>query len=189
MFDCGFGFLSSVRAAGGLPVNAGLFAQTANSTPITNTTTESTLIDGGVGVLTVPANGFSIGDSFAAQMSGHITSQNNTDITFRVKSGSVILASSGLLTLPQTTAKIWVLNIIFTIRSIGTTGVAAIQTNGFFTYSKDASNAFEGTDLSDLNNTTFSTIITNTLNITAQWATASASNIIYSETFVLNKIY
>lgn len=189
MFDCGFGFLSSVRASGGLPVNAGLFAQTANSTSITNTTTESTLINGGVGVLTVPANGFSVGDSFMAQMSGHLTSQNNTDITFRVKSGSAILATSGLVTLPQTTNQIFSLNLIFTIRTLGTSGVAAIQTNGLFTYTKDASNAFEGTDLSDLNNTTFSTLVANTLDVTAQWASASALNIIYSETFVINKIY
>lgn len=184
-----FGFGSSTRASGGLPVNAGLFAQTANSPIITNTATESTLIDGGVGVLFVPANGFKVGDSFVAHISGHVTSQNNTGITFRVKSDSIILATSGLLILPQTTNQAWLLNIVFTIRAIGAAGVAAIQTNGLFTYTKDASNAFEGTGLSDLNNTTFSTTIQNTLDITAQWASASASNVIYSETFVLNKIY
>ena len=184
-----FGFGSSTRASGGLPVNAGLFAQTANSPIITNTTTESTLIDGGVGGLTVPQNGFQIGDSFMAQMSGHLSSQNNTGIVFKVKSGSVILASSGTVTLPQTTNQTFSLNLIFTIRNIGAAGIASIQTNGLFTYTKDASNAFEGTDLSDLNNTTFNTTISNTLDITAQWASASASNVIYSETFVLNKIY
>lgn len=189
MFDCGFGFLSSTRAPGGLPVNAGLFSQTANSATITNTTTESTLIDGGVGVLTVPENGFAVGDSFMAHMNGHLSSVNNTNITFRVKSGSVILATSGLVQLPQTTNQAFSLNLIFTIRAIGAASVASIQTNGLLTYTKDASNAFEGKDLSDLNNTTFSTTISNTLNITAQWATANPLNIIYSETFVLNKIY
>ncbi len=42
----------------------GLFAQTGNSTIISGTTVESTLINGGVGTLSVPANGFQVGDSF-----------------------------------------------------------------------------------------------------------------------------
>jgi len=187
--DC-FGFGCSTRAAGGLPVNAGLFAQTGNSTPITNTTAERSLIDGGVGVLFVPANSFSIGDSFAAQMAGHLSSVNNTNITFKVKSnGSIILATSGLVNLPQTTNQHFVLNLLFTIRALGIAGVAQIQTSGFLTYTKDASNAFEGTDLVDLNNTTFDTTIDNVLDITAQWQTASTSNVVYSQNFVLNKIY
>ncbi len=52
----------------------GLFAQTANSTIITGTTTESTLINGGVGTLSVPANGFQIGDSFRADFGGLLSS-------------------------------------------------------------------------------------------------------------------
>jgi hypothetical protein len=38
--------------------NFGLFSQTGNSAPITGTTVETTLINGGVGTLTVPANSF-----------------------------------------------------------------------------------------------------------------------------------
>ena len=191
MGDCNFGFQAGFTTGpGGLPLNYGLFSQTGNSTPITNTTTESTLIDGGVGVLFVPANSFFIGDSFAAQMAGHLSSDNNTNITFKVKSNaSIILASSGLVNLPQTTNKNFILNLLFTIRALGVAGVAQIQTSGFLTYSKDASNAFEGTDLVDLNNTTFDTTIDNVLDITAQWQTASTSNSIYSQNFVLNKIY
>ena len=38
------------------PINiGGLFVQTGNSTPITNTIVETTLINGGIGTLTVPA--------------------------------------------------------------------------------------------------------------------------------------
>ena len=185
-----FGFQSSSRAAGGLPINAGLFAQTGNSTPITNTTTESSLIDGGVGLLIVPANSFSIGDSFQAQMAGTISSVNNEDITLRIKTNtSIQLATSGLLRLPQITSKNFILNLLFTIRAIGPAGTAQIQTSGTFTYSKDASNAFEGTDLIDLNTTTFSTTILNNLDITAQWGSANTLNSIFSQTFVLNKIY
>ena len=46
------------------PLVYGLYSQTANSTIIINTTIESTLIGTGVGTLSVPANGFIVGDSF-----------------------------------------------------------------------------------------------------------------------------
>lgn len=169
--------------------NYGVFAQTANSTPITATTSESTLIDGGVGTLTVPPNAFSVGDSFLASMTGIISSANNETIQIKVKSGSVILGDSGLITLPQTTSKHFDLRIVFTVRQIGAAGTASIAVAGEFTYSKDASNAFEGDDFSTINTTTFDTTTSNTLDITAQWGSTNAANVIYSEVFILNKIF
>ena len=47
----------------------------------------------------------------------------------------------------------------------------------------------EGANFVSLNNTSFDTTILNTLDITAQWNTNNASNNIYSDIFVLNKIY
>jgi hypothetical protein len=191
MGNSSFGFQAGgLYGPGGLPLNYGLFAQTGNSTPITNTITETTLIDGGVGTLSVPPNSFKVGDSFMFQMAGTISSVNNEDITFRIETNTTTqLATSGLLRLPQITAKSFILNLLFTIRAIGVAGTASIQTSGYLTYTKDASNAFEGTSLIDINNTTFDTTITNTLDVTAQWASASVSNSIYSQTFVLNKIF
>jgi hypothetical protein len=167
----------------------GLFAQTSDSIPITATTTEGTLIDGGVGTLTVPANAFKAGDSFVAMLSGIISSVNNETLRIRVKSGSVILGDSGLVTLPATTNKHWDLDIHFTIRRIGTAGTAQIMTSGALTYSKNSSNAFEGIDFSSLNNTTFNTTISNTVDITVQWGSNNAGNNIYTQTFVLHKTY
>jgi len=169
--------------------NFGLYAQTANSTPITATTSERSLIDGGVGTLSVPANAFSVGDSFLASMTGIISSANNETIRIKVKSGSVILGDSGFITLPQTTVKHFDLRIVFTVRQVGAAGTASIAVAGEFTYSKDASNAFEGSDFSTVNTTTFDTTTSNVLDITAQWGSTNASNNIYSEVFILNKIY
>lgn len=169
--------------------NFGLFAQTADSRPITGTTTETTLIDGGVGTLSVPANGFRVGDSFLASMTGIISSANNETLQIKVKDGSIILGDSGLITMPQTTLKHFDLRIIFTIRAIGGTGVASIAAAGELTYSKDASNAFEGSDFSTINNTTFDTTIASTLDITAQWGSGNPLNSIYSQLFILNKIF
>lgn len=172
-----------------LNYNIGLFAQTANSIPVTGTTAETTLLDGGVGSLTVPANSFKVGDSFGIEMGGHISSINNDTLHIRLKSGSVILCDTGAIVMPNITNKHWDLQVRFTIRTLGSTGSASIASYGMFTYSKNASNAFEGADFSVINNTTFDTTITNTLNITAQWSSNNAGNNIYSESFILTKTY
>lgn len=166
-----------------------LYTQTSSSTPIANTTSELSLLDGGLGTLTVPANGFKVGDSFHAILKGHISSANNQTIRIRIKSNGVILADTGVVSLPQITTKHFKIDIDFTVRNIGIAGVASIVSGGEFTYSKDASNAFEGSNFSTENNTTFDTTIANTLVITAEWGAANAQNIIYSEIFTLNKTY
>jgi len=171
------------------PLVYGLFAQTSNSSTVTNTTTETSIVGSGVGSLSVPANGFSVGDSFSGRLVGHISSKNNDTIRIKVKSGSVILGDSGLITMPQTTDKHYTIDLNFTIRATGAAGVASIVTGMVFTYSKDASNAFEGYDSSIINNTTFDTTSSNTLDITVQWGAANVLNSIYSEYFTLNKVY
>jgi hypothetical protein len=169
--------------------NRGLFAQTAASTPVVNTTTETTILNGGVGTLSVPPNGFQVGDSFHAILSGALSADNNNTLRIRVKSGAIILGDSGVITLPGITAKFFDINLNFTIRTVGVAGVASVATSGQFTYSKNASNAFEGVDFFFINNTTFDTTVGNTLDITAEWGTASTGNSISTEVFVLNKIY
>ena len=172
-----------------LPVVFGLYAQTADGATVTNTTTETTIIGSGVGSLSVTANGFSIGDSFLGRIVGHISSKNNDTIRIKIKSGSVILGDTGVVTMPQTTNKHYTVDLNFTVRTIGAAGVASIATGMVFTYSKDASNAFEGYNSTIINTTTFDTTSSNTLDVTIQWGSADALNSIYSEYFTLNKVY
>ena len=172
-----------------LPVTYGLFSQTGDSTPITNTTTESTLINGGVGTLSVLANQFSVGDSFRADFGGVINTGNNQTIRIRLKAGSVILVDSGAQTINNVTNNVWSLSVNFTVRQIGTAGVASIVSLGTFNYAKTVNGTVEGFSFNAVNNTTFNTTINNTLNVTVQWGAASPSNSIYSDIFVLNKIY
>lgn len=169
--------------------NVGLFAQTANSTTIVNTTNELTLIDGGVGSLSVPANGFAVGDSFRVDMGGVMSAQNNNTLRIRLKTGSVVLADSGVLTMPAITNQVWTLSVTFTVRSIGAAGVASIVTLAQFHILKLASGTQQGFAWNTINNTTFDTTIQNTLNITGQWSNATNNNSIYSDIFLLNKTY
>jgi hypothetical protein len=169
--------------------NYGLFAQTANSPTLTASTAEATLIDGGAGTLSVPANGFAVGDSFQVSMGGMISAKNNDTITIRLKTGSVVLANSGPLTLPVITNQVWYLTAQFTVRAIGSAGVASIVSVAQFHILKAASGTQQGFAWNTVNNTTFNTTVSNTLDITAQFSSNSSLNSIYSDIFVLNKIY
>jgi hypothetical protein len=181
---------SLVIDANTLSLNYGLFAQTANSTIITNTTVETTLINGGVGTLTVPANRFSVGDSFRAIFGGVVNANNNQTIRIRVRTGGVLLLDSGLQNLGSSVINdVWSLNIDFTGRQIGNTGVASIVSLGSFHYTKTNNASVQGFGFNVLNNTTFDTTISNTLDVTAQWGSASTGNNIYSDIFILNKTY
>jgi len=167
----------------------GIYAQTGNSTIITGIT-ESTLINGGVGTLTVPANGFQVGDSYRAIFGGVMNAANNQTIRIRVEAGAIVLLDSGPQNLGSSVVNdIWSLNIDFTIRQIGGVGVASIVSLGSFHYTKTNNASVQGFGFNDVNNTTFSTTISNTLDVTAQWGSANAGNTIYSDIFVLNKIY
>ena len=179
--------LSSVVTS--LSTNYGLFNQTGSSTPVTNTTSELTLLDGGVGTLEVPTNGFKKGDAYKLIMTGHISSKNNDTLEIRIKAGSTLLADTGVITMPQTTNKDFNLDINFSIFNTGSAGNASIASGGKFIYSKDASNAFEGINFSIINSSSFDTTISNTLAITAQWSAADPLNKIFSEIVTLNKAF
>jgi hypothetical protein len=168
----------------------GLFAQTANSTIITNTNVESTLINGGIGTLTVPADGFKVGDSFRAVFGGVMNANNNQNITIRVRAGSIILLDSLLQNLGSSVIDdVWSLNVDFTIRQIGIAGVASIVSLGSFHYTKTNNASVQGFGFNVVNDTTFDTTIPNVLNVTAQWQNASTGNNIYSDICILNKTF
>lgn len=169
--------------------SGGLYAQTADSIPITGTTLPGNLIDGGVGTLSVPANGFQVGDSFIAYFSGDISCVNNETIHIHCYSDGQALADTGIVTLNATTNKSWEMFINFTIRTIGPAGVASIATSGRFSYNKNSNNSPESIGFYSLNNTTFDTTVNNTLQVTAQWGSANILNTIYTRVFNLYRIY
>jgi hypothetical protein len=168
-----------------LPTVYGLFAQTGSSTPVSGTTVETSIIGSGTGTLSVPSNGFRVGDSFSAKLNGHISCVGSATIHIRVKANSVLLGDTGVIALDTTTDKHWELDLNFTIRSIGSVG--SIASYGSFGYIKNSGLNFEGSNFVTI--TTLDTTILNTLNITAQWNTTNSGNSIYSDIFVLNKIY
>jgi hypothetical protein len=178
---------TGAQGPAGLP---GLFAQTVDSTPVTATAVETTIIGSGVGTLSIPANAFSIGDSFLCGLDGIISCTSASTIHIRIKTSSgAVLADTGIIDLAAATNKAWIMNLYFTIRTLGTAGTASISSGGLFSYIRNGGTQFEGYNLSTLNATTFDTTISNTLVITAQWDNASANNSITSRNFTLTKVY
>jgi hypothetical protein len=172
------------------PTAYGLFAQTADGGPVTATIVETSIGGAGVGTLSVPANGFSIGDSFQTDLDGLITCGASSEIQVRVKTlTGVLLADTGIIDLAASTDKSWILTLYFTIRTLGGAGTASISSGGLFSYIRNGGTQFEGYVLSTLNTTTFDTTIANTLVITVQWNTDSAGNSILSRNFTLTKIF
>lgn len=167
----------------------GLFSQTADGTAVTNTTTPTNILGSGVGSLTVPANGFSVGDSFHCNIKGQISALNNETLVIELKSGAVTLASSGSLTLPTMTSQPFELEADFTIRAIGGATTASIFTCAEFNYIQNSGTSFQGKMFQSLNNTTFDTTISNTLEVHVTWGTANASNSIQSRLTNLRRIY
>lgn len=181
---------ATVDIPGNVPAtNYGLFAQTGNSTPVTNGS-QGTLIDGGVGTLIVPPNGFSVGDSFNANFGGLMSCKSNETLTIRIKSGATELSVSPTLQMPGTTNQVWLLTINFTIRAIGPAGTASIVVLAELHVLKQASGTQQGFGWNTIKTTDFDTTISNTLGVTAQWGSNTpAQNSIYSDIFVLNKTY
>jgi hypothetical protein len=168
------------------PVVYGLYSLTGTST-IATATTETSIVGTGVGTLSVPANGFSVGDSFQLVMGG-MASTTNDLITIRLKSGGVTLAESAAFA-PSADNDNWFFNAYFTIRAIGGAGVASISTHGNFQIVKTSNNTYFGEAFVNLNNTTFDTTITNTLSVTVQFSATDPDNELYADLFVLNKIF
>ena len=172
-----------------LPTVFGLFSQTGNSVTISATTVETSLIGSGVGSISIPANGFKVGDSFRADFGGVVSSKNADNIRIRVKAGTILLADSGSQNMTSATNDVFQLSLNFTIRSIGVANVASIVTLGVYHSVKQSNGTVSGFAFNTVNSTTFDTTISNTLDVTVEFSSNSAQNSIYSDIFTLNKIY
>jgi len=167
----------------------GLFAQTALGTPVANTIVETSLVGAGVGTLSVPANGFKVGDSFTVKMCGNLSCANNETIRIRLKSNGVVIADAGVFQMKITTNKFFELVVDFTITQLGGPGVGKLHVNGQYAYNQNANTQLDGVNFALVSNTTFDTTIANALTITAQWGLANVANSIQSQNFVLQKVY
>jgi len=166
----------------------GLYSQTNDSTPVSGIL-PLTLIGSGVGSLLVPANKFNVGDSFRADFGGLLSAKIGEKLEIVIRSSTVVLADSGLQTMGALTNAVWSLSVIFSIRQIGGTGVASIVTFSNFYFVQQSNGNAQGFGFNNVNSFNFDTTVNNTFNVTAQWDSSDPANSIYSDVFVLQKIY
>jgi len=165
----------------------GLYSQTANSATI-NTTGEQSIVGSGVGSLSIPADAFIVGDSFHAKIGGVLNATGGggrSELIVKIKTGAIVLASTGVFDLDTATNQGWECELDFTIATIGATG--SICTNGNFAYVKDNDRKVSGYIFQDVQ--TIDTTISNTLDITVEWNVLNAGDDIYSANCVLFKTY
>jgi len=165
----------------------GLYSQTVQSATI-STVGEQSIVGSGVGALTVPANFFVVGDSYHSKIGGVLNATgggSRSEIIINIKSGAIVLASTGVFDLDTATNQGWECELDFTIATIGATG--SICTNGNFAYVKDGDRKVSGYIFQDVQ--TIDTTISNTLDITVEWNVLNSGDDIYSANFVLFKTY
>jgi len=176
-----------LTAASNGTVSIGNYAQTANSATI-NTVGEQSIVGTGVGSLSIPANIFAVGDSFHGKMGGLINATGGggrSEITIKIKTGTTILASTGIFDLDTATNQGWEVELDFTIAAIGATGT--ICTNGNFVYTKNNDRKVYGYIFQDVQ--PIDTTASNTLDVTVQWNVLNPGDDIYSANFVLYKVF
>ena len=167
----------------------GLFTQIDHGPIVTNTTDELTIIGNGLGSLSIPANGFARGNTFKAYVEGDLSSLNNAEITINIRENGNILATTGAMSLVTTSGNYYHIDITFVVREIGGAGTAELMTSGSFHYTKTSNNSPEVIGFEQDNTTTFDTTTDSTLNITAQWGAANASNSIDTHVLTLQRVF
>lgn len=154
-----------------------LFTSTADAT-IANTVTETTLLGSGVGTTTLPANFFVPGKTVRVRVKGKIANTGTPTIQIKAKLGSVAVYDTAAITMSTITGTTYFeADFDLTCRTAGSSGT--VQGQGKFNYHTAASVLAEIASPST-SATTINTTISNVLDVTVTWGTASSSNTITS---------
>ena len=149
-----------------------LFIQTATGT-IANSTVETSISSTGIGTLVLPANFFVIGKTLRIIARGFHSSAASPNITIKIKFGSTVMLTTGAVaSANDTNAGFEILGNI-TCRTTGVSGTVFSQ--GSYQEMGATPKVFQMVNTAT---TTISTTSSQTITITAQWGTASASNTI-----------
>lgn len=153
-----------------------VFSNTANSTTISNTTTETSFSLS----YTFPANSLNVvGKKIRIKGWGTFGNTGTPTITTRLKNGATTLLATPAITMGTSTAQGFMMEAIITIRSIGAGGTISRNLNVSF---NDTGATTERMSIVASNGTTaFNTTVSNTITFSVQWSVANAANTITME--------
>lgn len=156
-----------------------IYSSTASAT-VANTVTETTIVGSGVGTVTLPANFFTAGKTIRLRMTGIHSSVSSATIQIRIKLGSTTILDTGAHTSHNDTNALTNIEAIITCRTTGASGT--------FIGQGEYVEVGASPDIAEMVNTTttvVSTTASQTVAVTAQWGSASASNTITITNFTL----
>jgi hypothetical protein len=142
--------------------------------------------DVSLGSLTIPGNGFKVGDSYHLKIGGIIsTSSNNHNVAFDILATTGVLATTQVIDLGNLTNSIFEIELDFTVRAIGGAGVANIVTNGQFTVTEGT--VYLGEGILEASANTFDSTVENSLQVFARFGfindTILVSHFVLTKTF------
>ena len=154
-----------------------LYSQTGSQV-IANTTTETSMLDGGVGSLTISANASIAGDALRIKLYGYVSTDNPAPTaTIRVKYGSATIITSTATMPAGLSNELFEIEIIGTARTVGATGTAFMQGRSLIHNGSGVASCLMRSLLTTTE-ATFDTTVTNAFAITYQWGTASTNSTI-----------
>jgi len=158
----------------------------SNSAILTGAGEQSLLPITGQGSLSVPANGFKVGDSFCLVMAGEILlGDKDDDFTLKVYQNGIVLGDI-TVALEDTAAGVsfWEVEVDFTVRAIGATG--SICTNLDFTFNKNITKDFKGSRYVAI--TTLDTTTASSLSVTGEIVGQNNSSLV-TNMMILHRVF
>lgn len=151
--------------------------KTTSNGAVSNTTTEGTIIGAGtLSTLTLPANYFKAGRNVHIKVWGYMTNTGTPTIRIKFKLGSTVIIDTAAVTMVSITGSMyWVAEGIITCRTTGSSGTVFGQ--GEFNY-YSTSTVKNNIAVANTATSTINTTTTQVVDVTAQWGTANASNVI-----------
>ncbi len=167
-------------------LNTSVYVGLSNSATYTGSGEQSLLPATGQGSLTVPANGFKVGDSFHLVMAGEIpVGDKDDDFTFKVYQDGVVLGeiTVKLEDINVAGESFWEGEVDFTIRTIGATG--SVCSNIDWTFNKNLTKDFKGSR--SVTVTTIDTTSISALTVTGQVVGGNGSELV-TKLMTLHKV-
>ena len=182
--------INNVSLINNITPAGGLYMTRSDANIISGTVTQTSLFAGATFTpatgLTVPANAFQI-SSYHFNMSGNISTNNGDTLTISLYNGGILASLVAPLT--GSSNEFFELEADFSIRTLGAATIASISTNFDLTYSDSGATSWRGKRTCVVNNTTFDTTISNTLDVRAQWSSTSANNSIQCRQAILTRTF
>lgn len=164
------GTLYSTEASTQRKALVGNIYSPTSSVTVANTLTETTLLTANP---TLPTNFFVAGKSIEIYLAGVHSAVSNPNIRIRVKLGSTTILDTTALACGNSTNALCEIKAIITCRSVGSSGTVIGQ--GLYTEMGGGASSGDF-PMTNTATTTINTTTTQSLSVTLEWGTASASN-------------